>query len=162
MKSYIQVHIRPMMTLGRAQGTTTSARASAAPPEALVEQERGAEAEQKLQPDHADDPDGRVPERDPEDLIVQDGYEIPEADEGGCVGFVEQIVVQAEPDRLRDRHENDRCRERAARAPGTRPASNRRGEMRSAAATGMPVRNGRRRATARRDRISRLRGSLSR
>ena len=81
LKSYIQVHIRPMMTLGSAQGTTTSARASAAPPEALVEKERRREAEQELQPDHADDPDERVAQRDPEDLVAQDRREIAETDE---------------------------------------------------------------------------------
>ena len=43
--------------------------------------------------DHPDDPDGRVPEGDPEDFIPQDGLEIPEADEGGGIGFVEQVIL---------------------------------------------------------------------
>ena len=134
-----------MMTLGRPRARRPE---PAAPRHQKLWLSRsGDEAQKKLQADHPHDPDGRVPEGDPEDFIL-DGLEIPEADEGGGIGFVEQVILQLAPDRLGRRHDDHRSRDRQRGVPETRPVSTGRVDDRLPWSR-MPSGLGRWRATAR-------------
>lgn len=87
----------------------------AAPPEALIEQQRRAKAEQKLQGHDASDPDRGVRERNPEDLVGERGREVAQAHEAEIVRIVEDVFVQAVPGRLQHRKQDDKRRHQQCR-----------------------------------------------
>ena len=110
---------------GQRPGHDDQARASAAPPEALVEQQRGDEARAET----AARPRPTIQMAECQSEIQNTSscrmaLEIPQADEGGGIGFVEQVILQAEPDRLGHRHDDDRSRDRqrGRQKPGRCPA----------------------------------------
>src|SRR5206468_3135056 len=70
--------------------------------EGLVEQERGGEAAEELQRDGPEDPDERVPEREPEGRVTQQGAVVPEPDEAVLLGLEEDVVVEAHVHGLED------------------------------------------------------------
>ncbi len=51
-----------------------------------MEQERGGEPAQELEGDGAEDPEERVPEAQPEDVVVQEARVVGEPDDSGTPG----------------------------------------------------------------------------
>ena len=103
LKSYIQVHISPMMTLGRAQGMMMSERASPRHQKLWLSSKAAPSPSRNCRPTTPTIQISELPQRDPEHLVLHDGDEIAKADEGRARRVVQQVILQAEPSGLRHR-----------------------------------------------------------